>query len=100
MELPRQRRRTSRTTSAETVQPAWGRFGPQRDAVPPGKTRHDSGEPWTAEARSAIRGVPSMIAPEECNILIRPYHADGKWIRSRKLRKRAYDFRRFRLLFT
>lgn len=70
------------------------------DAVPPGKTSHDFGEQWIAEARSAILVVPSVIAPEECNILINPYHVDWQRIRSRKLRKWVYDFRLLRRLFT
>jgi RES domain-containing protein len=78
---------------ADTIPIGW-------DAVPPGKTSHDFGEHWIAEGRSAILVVPSVIAPEECNILINPYHVDWQRIRSRKIRKWVYDFRLLRLLFT
>ena len=78
---------------ADTIPIGW-------DAVPPGKTSHDFGEQWIAEGRSAILVVPSVIAPEESNILINPYHVDWTRLRSRKIRKWVYDCRLLRLLFT
>jgi len=70
------------------------------DATPPGKTSHDLGERWIAESRSAILLVPSVIVPEECNVLINPNHADMRRIGITKLRKWIYDFRLVRRRLT
>jgi RES domain-containing protein len=70
------------------------------DATPPGKTSHDLGERWIAESRSAILLVPSVIVPEESNVLINPNHADMTRIGITKLRKWIYDFRLVRRRLT
>ena len=40
--------------------------------------------------------VPSVIVPEELNLLINPKHADAGLIRARKIRKWTYDSRVWR----
>jgi len=70
------------------------------DATPPGKTSRDLGEQWIAESRSAILLVPSVIIPEEYNVLINPNHADMSQIETTKLRKWIYDFRLVRQRLT
>lgn len=41
--------------------------------------------------RSALLVVPSVIIPEESNVLINPHHPDSAAITARKLRKWLYD---------
>ncbi|WP_066739237.1 hypothetical protein [Cupriavidus sp. D384] len=60
----------------------------------------DAGEQWIAKGRPAILFVPSVSAPEECNVLINPHHVGWRRIRSRKLRKWVCGFRLLRLRFT
>ena len=83
LDIPEELWQTASRYSTDTIPVGW-------DAIPPGKTSHDFGENWIAEARSAILVVPSVIAPEECNILINPYHADWQCIRGRTTRKWLY----------
>jgi RES domain-containing protein len=63
------------------------------DAIPIGKVSLDAGDAWVAKGASALLVVPSVIVPEEQNILINPLHADAKAIRVTKLRKWMYDSR-------
>jgi RES domain-containing protein len=61
------------------------------DAVPPGKVSLDFGEDWNARKSAALLVVPSIIVPEEANILINPGHADATRIVARKVRRWHYD---------
>ncbi|MEO6624350.1 MAG: RES family NAD+ phosphorylase [Burkholderiaceae bacterium] len=61
------------------------------DAVPAGKVSRDWGTAWSASASSAIAIVPSVVVPEEVNVLINPRHADAGKISAQKLRKWVYD---------
>ena len=63
------------------------------DAEPSGKTSIDFGTKWLASKTSAILVVPSVIVPEETNVLINPAHGDAARITARKVRKWTYDFR-------
>lgn len=63
------------------------------DAMPAGKVSLDLGDAWVAGGKSALLRVPSVIVPEEHNLLINPLHADAKLIRVTKLRKWLYDAR-------
>jgi RES domain-containing protein len=53
----------------------------------------EAGEAWLREGASAVMFVPSVIVPEEMNILINPKHGDVRAIRARKVRKWTYDSR-------
>ena len=53
----------------------------------------DIGDAWLRTAPSALLVVPSVIVPEECNVLINPLHADAAGIRAAKLRPWVYDLR-------
>ena len=64
------------------------------DAIPTGKVSLDAGDAWAASGVSALLRVPSVIVPEEQNILINPLHADAKTITASKIRKWNYDARR------
>lgn len=63
------------------------------DAIPVGKTSLDAGETWVASRSTALFVVPSVIVPEEPNILISPLHADMAHMRARKVRHWTYDAR-------
>lgn len=61
------------------------------DALPTGKVSLDAGDAWAATGASAVLLVPSVIVPEEQNVLINPLHADTKGITASKIRKWLYD---------
>lgn len=61
------------------------------DAEPCGRVSIAFGSSWTVAKSSALLLVPSVIVPEEVNVLINPAHADAATITARKLRKWLYD---------
>ena len=61
------------------------------DAEPASKTSIDVGTTWLAGGETALLVVPSVIVPEEYNILINPAHGDSSRLGARKLRKWTYD---------
>lgn len=61
------------------------------DACPPGKISLALGDGWLTSTASAILVVPSVIAPEDCVILINPLHSDAASITAQKTRKWLYD---------
>ena len=61
------------------------------DAEPAGHVSIDHGSDWVANKRSAVLRVPSVIVPEEENVLINPSHADASRITARKVRRWLYD---------
>ncbi|MBV8659242.1 MAG: RES family NAD+ phosphorylase [Burkholderiales bacterium] len=63
------------------------------DAEPAGIVSLDYGTQWVATPRSAILRVPSVIVPEEENVLINPLHVDAVRITALKVRKWLYDGR-------
>lgn len=63
------------------------------DALPPGRASIDWGSTWLEERRSLIARVPSVVVPEEVNILINPRHPAMGRIRLRKARRWTYDGR-------
>lgn len=63
------------------------------DALPEGMTSLAIGDRWLAGKASAILLVPSIVVPEEQNILINPAHPDARSITATKLRKWLYDAR-------
>jgi len=63
------------------------------DALPAGRVSLDIGERWLAEGDSALFLVPSIVIPEEFNVLVNPAHPDARHIRVEKLRKFTYDAR-------
>ncbi len=63
------------------------------DAIPAGKTSLDAGEAWVASRGSAVLLVPSIVVPEEFNVLINPDHPDAAQISFAKQRRWLYDAR-------
>lgn len=61
------------------------------DALPAGRVSLDLGDKWLAGNTSAILLVPSIVVPEEQNILINPAHPDALRIKASKVRKWLYD---------
>lgn len=72
--------------AADTLPVGW-------DAEPPGLASLDFGTAWLRERRSALLLAPSVIVPEELNVLVNPQHPDAARITARKVRKWVYDAR-------
>jgi RES domain-containing protein len=66
--------------------PAW-------DALPAGRTSIAWGSAWATSARTLLADVPSVIVPEESNVLINPRHASAADITAVVRRRWAYDGR-------
>jgi len=65
------------------------------DAIPAGMTARAAGDSWIASLASAILLVPSVIVPDEDNVLINPQHADVATITATTLKRWIYDPRFF-----
>jgi RES domain-containing protein len=63
------------------------------DAIREGRVSLDAGNAWIASRRTALAIVPSVVVPEESNILINPLHGDASGIRAHKLRRWTCDAR-------
>jgi RES domain-containing protein len=65
------------------------------DAVPSGLVSRKAGDAWISSDHSALLVVPSVIVPEESNLLINPLHADMSTVVATTVRKWIYDYRFF-----
>jgi RES domain-containing protein len=76
---------------------ARGVFEPKRhvgwDATPAGKVSIDWGTAWAAARTSLCAEVPSIVVPEEANVLVNPAHPDIARVVVVKRRKWAFDAR-------
>lgn len=63
------------------------------DAEPAGKVSLDWGTNWALGKSTLLATVPSIIVPEELNILINPGHPDAGKVKAVKVRKWTYDLR-------
>jgi RES domain-containing protein len=61
------------------------------DALPESRVSIGLGTAWLRARTSALLVVPSVIVPEEFNVLINPAHPDSRHINARKIRKWLYD---------
>lgn len=61
------------------------------DSEPPGIISLSWGNDWLGSVTSLIAEVPSVIVPEESNVLINPRHRDAKRLRARRVRRWTYD---------
>jgi RES domain-containing protein len=63
------------------------------DAEPPGSVSLDWGTRWVVGSSSLLAEVPSVIVPEESNLLINSRHPNAASVGARKVRKWTYDAR-------
>ena len=63
------------------------------DALPAGLVSLDWGTEWLKSRKSLLAEVPSIVAPEEFNILINPRHPDARNLTPKKIRRWNYDAR-------
>jgi RES domain-containing protein len=63
------------------------------DAEPAGLVCLDWGTSWVLGGASLLADVPSVIVPEESNVLINPRHPDAVTIGAVKVRRWTYDAR-------
>ena len=61
------------------------------DAQPEGKVSLDLGDAWINSLASPLLVVPSVIVPEEMNVLVNPAHPQARGITAKKRRKWWYD---------
>ncbi len=60
-------------------------------AEPPGSTTIEFGDGWLKGLSAPLLLVPSVIVPEEYNVLINPSHPGARRIKSVVLRQYTYD---------
>lgn len=65
------------------------------DAIPSGLTSRKAGDDWIASNRSPLLAVPSVIVPDEYNILVNPAHPEASKITATTVRRWTYDPRFF-----
>ena len=63
------------------------------DALPAGRVSLSWGTDWATSGASLLAKVPSILVPEEHNVLINPRHPDGGRLLATKVRKWTYDAR-------
>jgi RES domain-containing protein len=61
------------------------------DADPSGRASIRFGTAWIRSMASALLRVPSVIVPDEYNVLINPLHPDSRTIIAAKIRKWLYN---------
>ncbi|HJU17374.1 MAG TPA: RES family NAD+ phosphorylase [Stellaceae bacterium] len=61
------------------------------DAEPAGRASIEFGTNWIHSGTSALLVVPSVIVPEEFNVLINAQHSDSARITAAKVRKWLHD---------
>lgn len=66
------------------------------DAIPAGLSARLAGDAWLVSASCALLRVPSVVVPEEYNVLINPQHTDTARLSAATLRRWVYDPRLFR----
>lgn len=66
-----------------------------RDAIPAGLSARTAGDGWIASGATALLLVPSVIVPDEYNVLINPRHGDAAAITSTIIKRWIYDPRFF-----
>lgn len=69
---------------AHRLEPTW-------TAEPPGSTSIAFGDAWLGAGTGALLMVPSVIVPEEHNVLINPAHPDAGKITAHVARQYIYD---------
>jgi RES domain-containing protein len=65
------------------------------DALPSGIVSIGWGTRWCDDMTTVLARVPSVVVPEEFNVLINPRHSDMHRVKATKIRKWNYDQRSF-----
>ena len=65
------------------------------DAIPAGLSAINAGDAWIASGASALLLVPSVIVPDEYNVLINAQHDDASTLLATTLKRWIYDPRFF-----
>lgn len=65
------------------------------DAIPAGMSARTAGDAWISSGATALLQVPSVIVPDEYNVLINPRHSDAAAIVATTLKRWVYDPRLF-----
>jgi RES domain-containing protein len=65
------------------------------DAISAGLAARTAGDAWIAAGATALLLVPSVIVPDEYNVLINPQHGDTSSIVATTLKRWIYDSRFF-----
>jgi RES domain-containing protein len=63
------------------------------DATPPQKASAAWGDRWISGQQSLVSAVPSVIVPEEHNVLINPAHPGRRDLEATVIRRWTYDSR-------
>lgn len=63
------------------------------DAEPAGLSSLDWGTRWQRSGERLLAEVPSLIVPEESNVLVNPAHPDMRNVAARKVRRWDFDLR-------
>jgi len=66
------------------------------DAEPAGRTSLEWGTNWAKAKATLLALVPSIVVPEELNVLINPAHEDAVEMKAVKVRRWVYDARLMR----
>ncbi len=86
IDIPEAQWAARRTITPETAPAGW-------DALPSGTVSADYGDQWLGGGMSAILEVPSIVVPEESNVLINPAHPGAAHITATRVRLWTYDRR-------
>lgn len=65
------------------------------DAIPAGLAARQTGDAWIKSGTGALLLVPSVIVPDEVNVLVNPAHGDAGAIVATTVRRWHYDPRFF-----
>ncbi|CAN7427115.1 RES family NAD+ phosphorylase [Pseudoduganella sp. LjRoot289] len=65
------------------------------DAIPAGTSARAAGDDWIASRATALLLVPSVIVPDEYNVLINPQHGDAAAITATTIKRWICDPRFF-----
>ena len=63
------------------------------DALPAGMVSLDWAGHWVSRCETLIAEVPSVIVPDEPNVLVNPGHARMRWVKLRKVSRWMFDRR-------
>ncbi len=63
------------------------------DALPASPASRRYGDEWLDQSRSAVLEIPSIVVPEEYNVLVNPNHARALEVTATVMRPWCYDLR-------